>query len=279
MKRHKVYLCMLVLFFIIADTPNKVVTATVQTSQVSSQINYTVNSNNKKEKSTLLENDLLFNIKDKNNLQGITFFNKYLYCGFDIGGGKGKIVKYNMAGERISQTKPMMLGHCADLSYRTRTNKIYVANGGGNNLTRIYVVDYEKGEIQSTLNYERLGTSALLAIDNVHDYLILHTVLNHGDAGNPTFTIIDLAKMKAINSFNVACKGVPQGLETDGKYIYLYTNNKITVFNYQGAIIATYHVNKRGESEGITIISDHGATYLAVGYNSPNRFYKILIKS
>ena len=46
------------------------------------------------------------------------------------------------------------------------------------------------------LNYKRLGTSALLAIDNINNYLILHTVLHNGDFGNPTFIIINLANMK-----------------------------------------------------------------------------------
>jgi len=301
LKTHKLYLylCMFVLFFCIALYSKTLigvgeVNATTQTAEQiiqtssmvqkpqkmpkSSQINYTDNLSDKTEKSTLSEHDLLFHIKDKNNLQGITFFNKNLYCGFDIRGGNGKIVKYNMVGEKVSETKPMKIGHCADISYRISTNKIYVANGGGHNLTQVYVVDYDKSEIQKTLNYSGLGTSALLAIDNVHDYLILHTVLNLGDGGNPTFTIINLANMKVINSFNVTRIGVPQGLETDGKYIYFYTNNKITILNYNGAVIATYPVNKRGESEGISMVSDHGIPYLVVGYNSPNRIYTILTK-
>ena len=273
---------MLVLFFSIAESPNntpKVVKATTQTkTQVIIPTNYKKSSNDKIKKSALPDYNLPFYIKDKHNLQGITFFDKCFYCGFDIGGGNGKIVKYDMSGKRNSETKLMRLGHCADLGYRSRTNKIYVSNGGGHKLTHVYVVDYPTSTILTTLNYERLGTSALLAIDNVHDYLILHTILKRGDAGNPTFTIINLVNMKVINSFNVASQGVPQGLETDGEHIYLYTNNKITVFNYEGAIIDTYHVKKRGESEGITIASENGTPYLGVGYTSPNRIYRLFIK-
>ncbi len=223
------------------------------------------------------EYDLLFNIKDKHKLQGITFFNKNIYCGFDVGGGNGKIVKYNMSGKIISETSPMRVGHCADIGYRARTNKMYITNGGGRNLTHVYVVDYDKSVILNDLNYGSSGTSALLAIDNVNDYLILHTVLKSGDVGNPRFTIIDLSNMKILKSFNVAREGIPQGLESDGKHIYLYTNNKVTVYNYDGLKIAQYHVNKRGESEGITIASEYGKSYLAIGYNSPNRIYSLFI--
>lgn len=221
--------------------------------------------------------ELLFYIPSTKNFQGLTFFDGYFYCGFDLGAGNGKIIKYDMSGKKICETAPMTIGHCAELGYRTKTSKIYIANGGGNNLTHIYVVDYTTSTILKNLNYESLGTSALLAIDNVHDYLILHTISRGADIYNPTFTIINLANMNVINTFNIPTQGVPQGLETDGKYIYLYTNNKITILNYKGIIIATYHFNNSGESEGLTFALEYGRSYLAMGYTSPNRIY--IIKS
>ena len=274
---------MLVLFFSVkgySNTPKEVVKAATTKTKVQTlvQADYVDTANDKIEKSAVPEYDLLFYIKDKHKLQGITFFNKNIYCGFDVGGGNGKIVKYNMSGKIISETSPMRVGHCADIGYRSRTNKMYITNGGGHNLTHVYVVDYNKSLIINDLNYGSLGTSALLAIDNVHDYLILHTVLKRGDVGNPRFTIISLKNMKILNSFNVDRQGIPQGLEADGKHIYLYTNNKITVYNYDGSKVAQYHVNKRGESEGITIASEYGKSYLAIGYNSPNRIYSLFIK-
>lgn len=231
-----------------------------------------ISSNNKAEK---FQYELLFHIPSAKNFQGLTFFDGHFYCGFDLGAGNGKIIKYDMSGKKICETASMSVGHCAELGYRTKTNKIYIANGGGTNLTHIYVVDYTTSVVLSNLSYERLGTSALLAIDNVHDYLILHTISSGADIGTPTFTIINLANMNVINTFNIATQGVPQGLETDGKYIYLYTNNKITILNYEGIIIATYRFNNPGESEGLTFALEYGKPYLAMGYASPNRIYII----
>lgn len=220
------------------------------------------------------EYKLLFNLPDKGVMQGLTFHNEYFYCSFDLGNGNGKIVKYDCVGNKISETKSMIIGHCAEIAYRVSTNKIYVCNGGGNNPTHVYVVDYNSSKIQTDLNYESLGHSALLAIDNVHDYLILHTALSN-DTGNPKFTIINLTNMSTVATFGIVNQGIPQGLETDGKHIYLYTNNKITVIDYNGIIIMSYVINKKGESEGLTIASEYGTSFLAMGYNSPNRIYAL----
>ena len=284
------YFCVIIvaLFLIIAKCFNKPVEALNSRTKLTMQnlisINKKESLNNKVEKLEFAKktphtnkspDNLLFNIKNKHNFQGITFFKNYFYCGFDVGSGHGKIVKYDKFGKEISETRSMLVGHCADLGYRSKTNNIYIANGGGHNLTSVYVVNFAKSSILSTLNYNSLGTSALLAIDNVHDYLILHTVRNSGDNGNPTFTIINLANMHVINTFNISTKGIPQGLETDGKNIYLYTNNKITVLDYKGSIITTYYIHKTGESEGITIALENGIPFLAIGYNSPNRIYAL----
>ncbi|MBU3111000.1 Ig-like domain-containing protein [Clostridium lacusfryxellense] len=217
---------------------------------------------------------LLFNLNDTLNFQSITFFNQYLYCGFDIGNGKGKISKYSMSGKKISETKSMAVGHSADLAYRAKTGNIYIANGGGNSKTHVYVVKYESSQILSNLNFEKLGTSALIAIDNVHDYLILHTVLSSGDSGSPKFTIINLANMKVINTFNVPNQGVPQGLEVHGNQIYLYTNNKITTFDYNGKKISTRYISNTGESEGIAMTLDNNFQRLVIGYTGENRIYR-----
>ena len=183
--------------------------------------------------------NLLFYLNDANNFQSITYFNQYLYCGFDIGDGKGEISKYSMTGKKISQTYPMAVGHSADPGYRVKTGNIYMANGGGNSKTHVYVINYNSSKIVNNLNYENLGTSALLAIDNIHDYLILHTVLDGSDLGNPRFTIINLANMQVVKTFTEPNQGVPQGLESDGNHIYLYINNKIMTFDYNGIKIDT----------------------------------------
>ena len=219
------------------------------------------------------EYELLFDLPDTGVMQGLTFHDGYFYCSFDLKKGRGKIVKYNLTGNKISETKPMVMGHSAEIAYRASTGKIYVANGGGANPTHVYVIDYNSSTIKADLNYASLGTSALLAIDNIHDYLILHTVANGGDNGRPMFTIINLVDMSTVTTFNIPNQGVPQGLDVDGTYIYLYTDNKVTIFNYDGKIITSYSINKAGESEGLTEATDHGTSYLSMGYNHPNRIY------
>ncbi|MGH4140624.1 hypothetical protein [Clostridium sp.] len=81
--------------------------------------------------------------------------------------------------------------------------------------------------------------------------------------------------MSTVATFDIVNQGIPQGLETDGNHIYLYTNNKITVIDYKGTIIRSYAINKTGESEGLTIASEYGTSFLAMGYNSPNRIYAL----
>lgn len=219
--------------------------------------------------------ELLFYLPDTGTMQGLTYYSGYFYVSFDLGSGNGKIVKYDLSGKKISETASMVIGHSAEIAYRESTGKIYVSNGGGTNPTHVYVVNFATSVIDSNLNYESLGTSALLCIDNVHDYLILHTVLSGGDTGSPKFTIINLANNAIINTFTIGTQGTPQGLEADGKHIYLYTNNKVTVLDYEGTIITSYPVNKTGESEGLTMAAEYGTSFLAMGYNTPNRLYAL----
>jgi hypothetical protein len=41
-------------------------------------------------------------------------------------------------------------------------------------------------------------------------------------------------------------------------------------------VLGKYYINKIGESEGIAIEYRQTKSYLTVGYNSPNRIYKVM---
>jgi len=221
--------------------------------------------------------NLLFNIPETTlNFQGLTYYGGYFYAGYDIDSvGIGRIIKYDVKGNTIKTSPNLAIGHCAELGYRVSNGHIYIANGGGGNPTRIYEVDMETVTpyVVSDLNLESLGNSALLAIDNVNDKLIVHTAIN--DTGNPTFTICSFAGV-IDNQFTIANQGVPQGLEYYDGYLYYYTNNKITILTEGGTIVNTITINGiSGESEGITLIEDATNPFLVIGYNTANRLYII----
>lgn len=216
--------------------------------------------------------DKLFHISENSNMQGLTYYNGYFYIGFDMGGGSGKIVKFDGAGKKIAETPLLSLGHCAELSYIHNKDNILVANGGGLNPTHVYEVNFASGTIIADMNFESLGTSALVSYDNQNHYIILHTAQG-GDAANPTFNIIDYATRDILKTFTIPNQGTPQGLEVLNNQIYLYTNNKITVIDFDGNILYDYLIYKQYESEGLTFAGDYGTPYMVVGYNTPNRLY------
>ena len=219
--------------------------------------------------------ELMFYLPDTGTMQGMTYWDGYFYVSYDLGNPNGKICKYDSVGNKISETSSMAIGHCAEIAYRASTGKIYVSNGGGTNPTHVYVVDYATSAILIDLDYTSLGNSALVAIDNVHDYMILHATLTGGDTGTPTFTIINLVNSDVIATFSIPTQGIPQGLESDGKNIYFYTDNKVTILDYEGTILSSYAVDKNGESEGLTLASEYGTTFIAMGYSTPNRIYAL----
>lgn len=216
---------------------------------------------------------LLFNLNTNENMQGLASYNGYFYVGFDLGNGQSKIVKYNSTGKKVSETQNMRINHCAEIAYQNKTGKLFVSNGGGDNATHVYEIDFNSTKIIKDYNLGILGDSALLAIDNVHNYLILHTVVSGGDKGNPTITIINLANMSKVASFKIKNEGIPQGLESDGRNIYLYTNNKTTVMDYKGRIASIYDVTEKGESEGMTLATVNGKGIMTIGFNNSDRIY------
>jgi hypothetical protein len=216
----------------------------------------------------------MFRIPSNDTMQGIAFYDGYVYIGFDMGNGKGSIRKYDTGGNLIKDSGLLGLNHTADLAYRNSNGHIYVVNGGSSNPTFVYEVDMSvtTPSIISTLNFNSLGNSGLLAIDNEHDQLIIHTATN--DTGVPTFSICKFDGT-ILSQFTIPNQGVPQGMDYYQNQIYFYTNNKITVMDLKGVIISTIPVPKTGESEGIAIAGDYTTPFIIVGYNQPNRVYTL----
>lgn len=208
--------------------------------------------------------NLLFNIDEKANQQGLTYHNKIYYVGFDVGNNHGMIIAYDNKGKEVKRTNYLEIGHTAELDYYN--NKIYVANGG-KKPAMVYIVDFNKNKIDKIIDAKKYGHGALIAVKNSNT-LILHTAKNNGKHEH-IFNFIDSNGIKK-KSFTIASIGMPQGMDYQNGKIYFYTNNKITIINEKGDILNTINLNNiRGESEGLTIVNGN----IAVGYNSNNRIY------
>lgn len=233
---------------------------------------------NLKNEDNILISKLKFNIIDKGNMQGLTYNNNMFYVGFDRNNDNGEIIVYDNNGNEIKRSGLLKIGHAAGLAYRTKSNSIYVANGGSKNKTHIYEVKMngDKVYISKDLDYSKLGNSGLVAIDNDDDKLIIHTSIN--DNGNHIISICDF-NGKVEKQINIKNQGIPQGLEYYKGYIILYTNNKITFIDSKsGEITKTYKIKEKGESEGITIFTEDSKVGLAYGYNGNNRIYTTYIE-
>lgn len=220
--------------------------------------------------------DLLFHLPSVEKMQSVTYYNGYYYIGIDLGNGNGRIEKYDLVGNFVHATPTLPLGHCAEMAYHPVRKTIFVANGGGTTLTRVQEVNFDTGSVINELNFEHLGTSALVAVDRKNNYLILHTSATGGDSGEHTFTILDIANnFVVIKSFKSVNKGTPQGLESVNDQIYFCTDNRITIYDYNGQILHEYLLPKLTENEGITFAADYGSPMLVMGYAYPNRLYAL----
>lgn len=208
--------------------------------------------------------DLLFNIEEKANQQGLTYNDGIYYVGFDVGNNQGMIIGYDNKGKEIDRTSYLESGHTAGLDYYN--NKIYVANGG-TDPAKVYIIDFKKSRIEKVIDVTKYGHGALLAVKNKNT-IILHTTINNGNHEH-IFNFIN-TNGKKIKSFSLKNIGMPQGMDYQGGKIYFYTNNRITIINEKGKILKNMVIkNVQGESEGLTLVNKK----IAVGYNNNNRIY------
>jgi hypothetical protein len=218
-----------------------------------------------------------FTVDQSRNNQGLAFGDGYYYVSYDVS-GKGYLERYSLNGVLDPEYGRVNVatGHSAEVAYRAADKRLYVASGGGTSSTYVYRMSADGKSIDRSYNFSTYGNSALLAIDNAKDLLVVSSTQTGGDAGPVTFRIIDWNNdNKIINQFTISTRGLPQGLEVYGNVLYYYTNNKITLLNMTGTILDEWQVHAAGESEGITVVNDGSETYLAVGYNSPRRVYTL----
>lgn len=213
------------------------------------------------------------------NNQGLAYYNGYYYVGYDLGGGNGMVERYNAAG--VLDTSfggvAIPINHAAEVAVRFSTGRVYVASGGGAEPTYIRELAVDGKSVSQSIDLTAYGNSALCAIDNQNDIIVLHSTLTGGDGGLPTFTFFNFGSYSSsIKQFTLsATLGVPQGMDVFEGTIYFYTNNKITLISYDGEIQGSFSFGVTGESEGMTVCSDYGNAYIAVGYNSPRRVMTI----
>ncbi|MGL4874093.1 MAG: beta-propeller fold lactonase family protein [Clostridium sp.] len=228
------------------------------------------------EKDGILISQEIFKVKSKENMQGITYNEGKYYIGYDVKNGEGVIETYTKDGKQLDRSNVLKIGHSAGLAFNKNDGHIYVANGGGRNKTKIYKVSIKnKMEVVKEYDFERLGNSALIAIDNEKNEMVLHT--SNNDKGKHIFSRVDMdGNLKREIQFDNL--GVPQGLEYFKEHLYFYTNNIIWIIDLkEETIVKKYEVNEEGESEGITFVEDEEGLYISYGYNKENRIYRTKI--
>lgn len=220
-----------------------------------------------------------FFVNQSLNNQGLAYYDGYYYVGYDTGSGNGIVERYASAGV-IDSTYggvTIPINHAADLAYRLVDGRVYVASGGGAEPTYVRKLAADGKSVETSIDLTAYGNSALCAIDNANDILILHSTLTGGDTGLPTFTFFNFDNYSTpIKQFTLsATLGTPQGMDVFEGVIYFYTNNKVNLINYDGEVVGQFNVVSPGESEGIAVVADYGQTYIAVGYNTPRRVMSV----
>lgn len=216
-----------------------------------------------------------FHVNQNYNNQGLAFWDGYYYIGYDLGNGKGMVERYAQNGviDASYGGVSIPINHTADLAYRVKDGFIYSASGGGAEPTYIRKIAKDGKSVVESIDLTNYGNSALCAIDNHNDILILHSTLSGGDSGLPTFTFFEFGNWgHPIKQFTLPkTLGVPQGMDVYDNSVYFYTNDKITQLSYSGEIIGVVTIQAQGESEGIAITGAYGDAFISVGYNNPRR--------
>lgn len=219
---------------------------------------------------------LLFQISGVGDMQGVAYEGGNYYIGFDLHDGiNARIDRYNSAGKLLDSAK-LPVGHCSEIAVSYSSHHLFISNGSARKTAHIYEVDYGNGanaQILKDMDFSGLGSSALVAVDNQKGDLIVHTARN--DFSQHEITVFNLATMQKISSFSIPYQGIPQGLEACNDRIYLLTNNKITTISDNGALLSTNSVSEKGESEGMTLVTENNRTFFAAGRSRPNRLYEI----
>ena len=203
------------------------------------------------------------------NQQGLAESGNTVYVTADLGGGTTRIDLLDReTGTLIRSIGPLPLGHGAEVSVGSN-GLLYVANGGGATLTKVFAVDPAAGRIVKTFDLASLGTSGLVAFDAANERLLVFT----GKPGAYRVTPVDLAGAIG-TSVPLKDQGVPQGLEVVGAELWLYTTvesgSRISRFDpATGALLGIIELALTGEAEGLAY--DASRDEVLVGAHSPSR--------
>jgi hypothetical protein len=228
-----------------------------------------------------------FRIFERGNLQGITQGGGSLWACFDTGEGKGRIVRYSTTGAVLTRSPELPLGHCAEIAYRTADHTIYAVDyvpGGTTAHVRVVDMGLRPPAVVRTFDVAPYGLGQMVAIDNVHDRMLLKTGVAPyrfhffavGGSRSET-TIRWLREVRYRPRL-----GRPQGLEVVGdEFLFLTSHsgsgstayNRIHSFSLRGTYKGFLTVPIARESEGLAL--DRSDDALHFGLHGPAAVYEL----
>lgn len=165
------------------------------------------------------------------------------------------IVKYDMETDSIvKESEKLRLNHCNDLTYNSKTGKIYVCNATGRkNIVSILNPDTLEVEGEIDLGFEIFSISYNESRDQ---YVV-------GIAGGQTFRLLDAEFKTAGEIYDPTTRTVgytTQGCSSDDDYIYfvLYKENVINVYDWDGNFVSWIKLDLTNdiEPENISVVGD-----------------------
>jgi len=195
------------------------------------------------------------------------------YVAYDVGKGMGRIAEYGPSGRLLGVTKPLPLGHSAEIGVRQRDGNLYVATGGPTQPTYVNVVNLQKQTVVRRYDLRALGPNGMVAFDNVHDRMVVFA----GKSSGPYVIAFVSLNGRVRSKVTIPNEGTPQGIEVLRGRILLYTSirvsatvhSRITVLDLAGHLVRYIPVDLPGEAEGLSV--DEGSGRVYVGVNKPNR--------
>lgn len=239
-------------------------------SNVEVNITKIKNSNNTRDlisvnTSTISSNSstFIFSVKEDKNMQSLCYNDGYVYVGFVLDDSNNSlIIKYDMSGKEIVRSKTLQIEHCSSMVFNKKTNKLYIANGG-ENPSKIFIVNPSNFTIERTHDFGSLGKSTLITLYN--DDIILHTGEN--DNSRKSFYKINSDNRHEL-IFTLETLGTPQGLVSYYNSLYYLTNNGLYELDYKGNILNTIKLySDNSEPQGLTVCEINGSNSLMYGKN------------
>lgn len=205
----------------------------------------------------------MFSVKEDKNMQSLCYNDGYVYVGFALDDSNNSlIIKYDMSGKEIARSETLPLEHCSSMVFNNNNNKLYITNGG-ENPTKIFVVNPSNFTIEQTYNFESLGKSSLITLYN--NNIILHTGEN--DNSRKSFYKINSDNRHEL-IFTLETLGTPQGLVSYYNSLYYLTNNGLYELDYKGNILNTIKIySDNSEPQGLTVCEINGSNSLMYGKN------------